>query len=82
MSTQNHTNNKHVIHPEPTMLNRNATRRLIPGICMWMLLFACAPVRAGYLDDIGYTRLAAELGASLPDGSGVTVTQAEASTSG
>ena len=31
-----------------------------------------------YKDDIGYTRLAAELGVELPEGSGVNVTQVEA----
>ncbi|MCW9024527.1 MAG: thrombospondin type 3 repeat-containing protein [Gammaproteobacteria bacterium] len=36
---------------------------------------------ADYKDDIGYSRLAAELGAGLPDGAGITVTHAEAATS-
>ncbi len=33
---------------------------------------------ADFKDDIGYTRLLLELGANVPDGSGVLVTQAEA----
>jgi hypothetical protein len=48
-------------------------------------LFAFWPeaARATYLDDIGYTALVAELQAAsiaVPDGTGVTVTQTEAST--
>ncbi len=37
---------------------------------------------ATYLDDVGYAALAAELGAGVPDGAGVTVMQLEASASG
>jgi hypothetical protein len=36
------------------------------------------PALAGYADDVGYTRLRAELGASAPDGGGVVVSQVEA----
>lgn len=45
---------------------------LLPGIT--------AAVRADYRDDIGYTRLALELGTNTPDGSGIPVTQIEAAT--
>ena len=34
----------------------------------------------GYKDDIGHTQLTTELGAAIPDGSGVNVTQVEADT--
>ena len=37
---------------------------------------------ADYKDDIGYTKLATELGINLPDGSGVLVSQTEADTDG
>ena len=37
---------------------------------------------AAYKDDIGYTKLATELGVNIPDGSGILVTQAEADTDG
>jgi hypothetical protein len=47
-----------------------------------LLVSCCGMAHAGYKDDIGYTRLLIEQGANLPDGSGVHVTQAEASTSG
>lgn len=39
-------------------------------------------VLADYRDDLGYTRLQAELGISIPTGSGVAVTQTEASSGG
>ena len=64
------------------MGNRITSRHAIPFVSAWMLLLVCASVQAGILDDIGYSRLAVELGTSLPDGDGVPVTQAEASTSG
>lgn len=44
-------------------------------------LLWCATVSADYRDDIGYTALQSELGAGMPNGVGVRVTQAEASTS-
>ena len=37
---------------------------------------------ADYKDDIGYTKLATELGINLPDGSGVLVSQTEVDTDG
>lgn len=43
------------------------------------LLALSALAQADYKDDIGYTALAAELGASTPDGTGVPVSQIEAS---
>lgn len=43
-----------------------------------VFLFAAGlQVRGGYMDDIGYTRLASELGDALPTGTNVPVTQAE-----
>jgi len=39
-------------------------------------------IHAGYKDDIGYTQLMSEQGVNIPDGSGVPVTQVEASTAG
>ena len=44
-----------------------------------MLCVLLASLRADYKDDIGYTKLALELGASLPTGIGIGVTQVEAS---
>src|SRR5436305_1350635 len=44
-------------------------------------LLAPAPLAADYKDDIGYTALVARLGASTPSGTGVIVTQVEASDS-
>jgi hypothetical protein len=44
-----------------------------------MLYALLATLRADYKDDIGYTKLALELGASLPTGIGIGVTQGEAS---
>ena len=44
-----------------------------------LVLLCCAPhARADYKDDVGFTALATELGAGLPDGSGVEVSQIEA----
>jgi len=37
-----------------------------------------SPGQADWKDDVGYTRLAAELGGALPDGAGLTVSQVEA----
>jgi len=45
-------------------------------------LAVSTPSRAGLLDDIGYTQLAAELGAALPTGAGVGVAQIEAPSNG
>ncbi len=45
------------------------------------LLFCGSAVSADYRDDIGYTALQTELGAGIPSGGNVPVTQAEASTS-
>ena len=47
---------------------------------MWALVQA-GTARANYLDDIGYTALRAELGAAIPTGAGVGVSQIEASAS-
>ena len=55
-------------------------RRLACGVGAWALLHA-GTARAGYLEDIGYTALQAELGAAIPTGAGVGVTQVEASAS-
>ncbi len=43
------------------------------------LLCVSLSAQAGVNDDVGYTALATELGASLPDGSGVDVSHVEAS---
>ena len=52
------------------------------GVCrfvlMGLLLSGSGFSFGDYKDDIGYTRLLSELGAGLPDGSGVNVTQVEA----
>lgn len=50
--------------------------------CIIYCSLCCISVatHAGYKDDIGYTRLVQEQGASVPDGSSVPVTQAEAAT--
>ena len=45
----------------------------------WIALLFCAgTAHGGYKDDIGWTKLAAELGGSLPNGVGTTVSQVEA----
>lgn len=50
-------------------------------VVAWLLAWGIAqPALADYKNDIGYTRRAQELGSALPDGSGVTVMQVEAST--
>lgn len=45
-------------------------------------LIPAGTAHANYLDDIGYTALRAELGAAIPTGTGVGVTQVEANTTG
>ncbi len=60
-----------------------ATRHLLWRVIIVFTLLAGAlpSLRASYLDDIGYTALVQQLadsGNTLPDGSGVTVTQVEA----
>ena len=55
-------------------------RILACGLGAWALLHA-GTARASYLDDIGYLALQAELGAGIPTGAGVGVTQVEASAS-
>jgi hypothetical protein len=52
-----------------------------PGPAVWYvvcLAAAPAPAVADYKADIGYTQLAAELGAAMPTGAGVPVLQVEA----
>ncbi len=47
--------------------------------CLLALFFLIgAPARADYKADVDYTRLASELGASMPDGAGIPVSQVEA----
>ncbi|MGB8990914.1 MAG: hypothetical protein WCD80_02550 [Desulfobaccales bacterium] len=55
-------------------------RRYFSRMVMALMLvsFWCAAATADYKDDIGYTALANELGAGLPTGAGVKVTQVEA----
>ena len=45
-----------------------------------VLAFVPGTTRADYKDDIGYVKLAAELGASLPTGAGIGISQVEAPT--
>ncbi|MDK1032119.1 MAG: PEP-CTERM sorting domain-containing protein [Planctomycetia bacterium] len=47
---------------------------------VFILALVCSPglLRAGYKDDIDYTKLANELGAAVPTGAGVDVSQVEA----
>lgn len=68
--------------PEPAMVTPINIHNLAACVITCMLLCTGGYARAGYLEDIGYTRLAAEQGTALPDGDGVSVTQAEASTAG
>ena len=51
-------------------------RNFLAGL---LVLFSGATF-GGYKDDIGYTQLTTEMGAAIPDGSGVDVTQVEADT--
>ena len=66
---------QHLRRPLPGLIWRTPRLRLTAAA---LLLLAIAPVRADYREDIGYTRLQAELGSSIPDGSGVRVSQIEA----
>ena len=45
-----------------------------------LLLLAVPPVHADYRADIGYTLLQSELGADMPNGSGIAVSHVEAAT--
>ncbi|HEX2746768.1 MAG TPA: hypothetical protein VHM91_02120 [Verrucomicrobiales bacterium] len=47
-------------------------------ICCAFSAAAAAPVLANYADDTGYNQLKAELGAAIPTGNGVGMTQVEA----
>lgn len=49
-----------------------------PLLVFLPLLFAASGASASHLDDTGFTRLQAELGAAMPTGAGVNVTQVEA----
>jgi len=51
----------------------------IPLIVMWVVLSASASAEADWMSDVGYTALAAELGAALPTGAGVVAGQVEGS---
>ena len=55
-------------------------KRYFSRIVLALMLVSCwyAAATADYKDDIGYTALANELGAGLPTGAGVKVTQVEA----
>ena len=53
---------------------------LLPG-CTFLLLTALR-VAAGYADETGYTKLKTELGAAMPTGSGVDMTQVEGGPAG
>ena len=53
--------------------------RVQPLITRFIFLLGCSgSAVADYKDDIGYTRLVAEQGTMMPDGSGIAVTQGEA----
>jgi hypothetical protein len=52
--------------------------RRLPLICCALSAAAAAPAFANYADDTGYSQLAAELGAAIPTGNGVGMTQVEA----
>jgi hypothetical protein len=58
-------------------MNQPSSRR---ALARGILLLAAVPLvaRAGYRDDLGYTRLLGEIGAALPTGAGVAVSQVEA----
>jgi hypothetical protein len=47
-------------------------------IAGWALFFAGSAAQADWKDDIGYTQLLAELGADIPTGEGISITQVEA----
>jgi hypothetical protein len=49
------------------------------ALALLLVWFWCASAAADYQDDIGYTALQNQLGANLPTGAGVQVTQIEAS---
>ncbi len=57
-------------------MNRVAVLRV--AAMVWLGLGVCRPGHAGWLDDIGYFQLGAELGASMPTGAGISVLQTEA----
>ncbi|MCK5383669.1 MAG: hypothetical protein KAJ65_07875, partial [Gammaproteobacteria bacterium] len=52
-----------------------------PTFLVIVLFCVSLPAVADYKDDIGYTQLESEQGINTPDGSGISVTQAEAATS-
>ena len=64
------------------MKNKSPCLYSFSGSLSCLLLCISASIHAGYKDDIGYTQLISEQGVIIPDGSGVPVTQAEASTAG
>jgi len=55
-------------------------RWLLGQLATLVLAICTLSIQAGYKDDIGYTALLNELGAGTPNGVGIKVTQAEAST--
>ena len=66
--------------PAPSTLHRRPPRA---GPCAYAAITALVlplAVSADYLDDIGYTALAARPGISLPDGAAIRIDQVEAST--
>ena len=60
----------------PQVHHTSALCRL--GVVAVLLLTVCEELRADWRDDIGYTQLAAELGAALPTGAGIVLLQSEA----
>jgi len=77
-----HGNNSMLISnaiPDFSVLSRSKWCLQAAGLAAALFTLSIAPAHADYNDDVGYTVLEAELGAGLPDGSGVVVSQAEAS---
>lgn len=61
---------------------KKETHPLLLSVGVLALLTVGEASGASYLDDVGFTRLASELGAAAPAGNGVAVGQVEASTVG
>ncbi len=56
-----------------------STRRIVRlSVSLSLLALTSVSVHAGYNDDIGFTALVSELGAAVPDGSGIDVMHVEA----
>ncbi|MDP6414897.1 MAG: hypothetical protein QGG54_07720 [Gammaproteobacteria bacterium] len=60
-------------------MNKPCPKFLNLGFAVTLFLFSALPAHADYKADVGYTALESELGTGIPDGSGVPVSQSEAS---